>query len=142
GKPEKVVYEEGIYVGYRYYDAFKVNPAYEFGYGLSYTNFEYGKLNLSAGKFKDQLTVTLEVKNTGKVAGREVVQLYLSAPAKTMDKPEKELKGFAKTGLLQPGQSETITFTLDARALSSFDTGKTAWVAEAGKYTVKVGASS
>ncbi|TXK45735.1 beta-glucosidase [Pontibacter qinzhouensis] len=142
GKPEKVVYEEGIYVGYRYYDAFKVNPAYEFGYGLSYTNFEYGKLNLSAGKFKDQLTVTLEVKNTGKVAGREVVQLYLSAPAKTMDKPEKELKGFAKTGLLQPGQSETITFTLDARALSSFDTRKTAWVAEAGKYTVKVGASS
>ncbi|AHM58382.1 beta-glucosidase-like glycosyl hydrolase [Flammeovirgaceae bacterium 311] len=141
-KPVKVVHEEGIYVGYRYYDTFEVKPAYEFGFGLSYTDFTYGNLKLSSSKFKDKLTVSMEVKNTGTVAGREVVQFYLSAPAQTMHKPEKELKGFAKTDLLQPGQSQTLFFTLDARSLASFNADQSAWVAEPGSYTIKMGASS
>lgn len=141
-KPEQVVYEEGVYVGYRYYDSFDVTPAYAFGFGLSYTNFAYDNLKLNTKKFEDQLTVTIDVKNTGTVAGREVVQLYVTAPGKVMDKPEKELRAFAKTKLLFPGEKETITMTLNAHDLASFDTNKTAWVAESGKYTVKVGAAS
>jgi beta-glucosidase len=141
-KPSKIVYEEGIYVGYRYYDTFKVAPAYEFGYGLSYTTFEYGSLSLSARKFSDKITATIDVKNSGKVAGKEVIQLYLSAPAKKLDKPTAELKGFAKTRLLQPGESQTVMFEINARNLASFDPASSSWVAEAGKYTVKLGASS
>jgi beta-glucosidase len=141
-KPSKVMYEEGIYVGYRYYDTFKVAPAYEFGYGLSYTSFEYGNLALSSQKFADQITVTVDAKNSGKVAGKEVVQLYLSAPMNKLDKPVAELKGFAKTRLLQPGESQTLSFELTARNLASFDSASSSWIAEAGKYTVKVGSSS
>ncbi len=142
GEPKQVVYEEGVYVGYRYFDSFKVDPAYEFGYGLSYTTFGYKNLKLGSGTFKDKVTVTLEVTNTGNVAGREVVQVYISAPAKTMEKPLKELKGFAKTRLLQPGETQSLMFTLDAHALASFDVNTSAWVADAGLYQVKVGASS
>lgn len=141
-KPSRVVYEEGIYVGYRYYDAFKIAPAYEFGYGLSYTTFEYSNLTLGSRKFADPLRVTVDVKNSGSMAGREVVQLYLSAPANKLDKPVAELKGFAKTRLLQPGESQTLTFELRARSLASFDPATSSWIAEAGKYTVKIGASS
>ncbi len=135
-KPSRVVYEEGIYVGYRYYDAFKIAPAYEFGYGLSYTTFEYSNLALGSRKFTDPLRVTVDVKNSGSMAGREVVQLYLSAPANKLDKPVAELKGFAKTRLLQPGESQTLTFELRARSLASFDPATSSWIAEAGKYTV------
>jgi beta-glucosidase len=143
-KPQasKVVYEEGIYVGYRYYDAFKVAPAYEFGYGLSYTKFDYSNISLSAQKFTRNLAVTVDVKNSGKYAGKEVVQLYLSAPAQKLDKPVAELKGFAKTRLLQPGESQTLKFELTARNLASFDTPSSSWIAEAGQYIVKIGASS
>jgi beta-glucosidase len=141
-KASKIVYEEGIYVGYRYYDTFKVAPAYEFGYGLSYTTFEFNNLALSAPKFTDKLTVTIDVKNSGKCAGKEVVQLYLNAPAQKLDKPAAELKGFAKTRLLQPGESQTLKFELSARSLASFDSASSSWIAEAGKYTVKIGASS
>ena len=140
--PAEVVYEEGIYVGYRYYNTFNVKPAYEFGYGLSYTDFKYDGLTLSAKTFDKPITATITVTNTGKVAGKEVVQLYIAAAKSKLDKPSEELKGFAKTGLLQPGQSEKITFTIDANALASFDTGATAWIADAGNYTVMVGASS
>ena len=142
GIPAEVTYEEGIYIGYRYYNTFNVKPAYEFGHGLSYTQFSYSPLKLSAATFAGQLTVSLTVTNTGKVAGKDVVQLYLSAPAGQLDKPTSELKGFAKTRLLAPGQSQTITFTLSLRDLASFDTNASAWVAEAGSYTVRVGASS
>jgi beta-glucosidase len=138
----KVVYEEGIYVGYRYYNTWGIETAYEFGYGLSYTNFSYSNLKLSASDFKDKIVVTLDVKNTGKVAGREIVQLYLSAPAKLLDKPESELKGFDKTKLLLPGESQTISFVLTPRELASFNTPTSSWDAEAGKYIVKIGASS
>ena len=140
--PPKVIYEEGIFVGYRYYNTFGVKAAYEFGYGLSYTSFLYSNLKMNTTSFKDKLTLTLEVKNTGNVGGKEVVQLYLSAPAIKLYKPESELKGFEKTKFLLPGESQTLTFVLDKRKLASFDTPTSSWIAEAGKYTIKVGTSS
>ena len=114
----------------------------KFGYGLSYTNFTYSNLTLSSASFNGKLTATLTVTNTGKVAGKEVVQLYISAPSKKLAKPLEELKAFAKTASLQPGKSETIKFVIDANDLASFDTKTTAWIAEAGRYTVKAAASS
>lgn len=142
GKPSEVVYEEGIYVGYRYYTTFQVPVAYEFGFGLSYTQFEFSNLKLSGTEFKDNLTATVDIKNTGKVAGREVVQLYLSAPSQRIDKPAEELKGFYKTKMLNPGESETVTFTIAKKDLASFDTPTSSWIADEGSYTVKIGASS
>ncbi|HEY4323048.1 MAG TPA: glycoside hydrolase family 3 C-terminal domain-containing protein [Mucilaginibacter sp.] len=142
GKPSEVVYQEGIYVGYRYYDSFKVKPAYEFGYGLSYTKFKISDVKVSSADFRGSITVKATVKNTGKVAGKEVVQLYLSAPAQNIDKPESELKGFVKTGVLAPGQSQFIVFTLRSSDLASFYTDRSAWIADAGEYRVKVGSSS
>jgi beta-glucosidase len=142
GFPSEVVYEEGIYVGYRYYNSFNVKPAYEFGYGLSYTQFKYSNLKLSSNEFNESITATIDITNTGNVAGKEVVELYLSAPAGNLSKPFSELKGFSKTALLQPRQTETITFTLQPKDLASFDTSQTAWIAEAGKYNMLVGASS
>ncbi|NML66282.1 beta-glucosidase [Hymenobacter sp. RP-2-7] len=142
GAPAENTYEEGIYVGYRYFNTFKVAPAYEFGYGLSYTTFGYGPLKLSSATFGGKLTATLTVTNTGKVPGKEVVQLYLSAPKGKLDKPASELRAFAKTGLLAPGQSQALTFSLSAADLASFDTAASAWVADAGTYTVQAGASS
>jgi beta-glucosidase len=141
-KPAVVTYEDGIYVGYRYYETFKVKPAYEFGFGLSYTNFTYSNFKLSSPKFTGNITVTVDIKNSGTVAGKEVAELYLTAPAVKLDKPALELKGFAKTKLLQPGESQTLTFVIDSRRLSSFDPDSSSWIAEAGKYEVKIGASS
>ena len=140
--PAEVTYEEGIFVGYRYYNSFNVKPAYEFGYGLSYTNFAYSNLKISAASFNGKLTVTVDVTNTGKVAGKEVVQLYLGAPSVKLQKPNEELKGFAKTALLKPGQKQTLSFVIEPKDLASFDTNSTSWVAEAGKYIVKIGSSS
>lgn len=140
--PKEVTYEEGIYVGYRYYQTFGVKPSFEFGFGKSYTDFEYSGLKLSATKFKDNIKVSVTVKNTGKVAGKEVVQLYVSAPSKTIDKPKMELKGFTKTKLLKPGESETLSVTLRKKDLASFLENKSAWIAEKGTYTVLIGASS
>jgi beta-glucosidase len=142
GRPSEVTYQEGIYVGYRYYDSFKINPAYEFGYGLSYTKFKISDVKASSPAFNGSITIKATVKNTGKVAGKEVVQLYLTAPNQTLDKPAQELKGFAKTGLLAPGQSQFLTFTLHASDLASFYTDKSAWVADAGEYKVSIGSSS
>jgi beta-glucosidase len=140
-KPAEVTYVEGIFVGYRYYTTFNIPVSYEFGFGLSYTTFEHTNLKLSSSVFNKNLVITIDVKNTGKVAGKEVVELYLSAPAGRPDKPACELKGFAKTNLLQPGETQTMTFTLDAGSLASFDTATSSWVATAGKYTVRIGAS-
>ena len=140
-KPSTVTYDDGIYVGYRYYDTFGVKTAYEFGYGLSYTTFEYSNLKLSSRKLGRKMTITVDVKNTGSVPGKDVVQLYLTAPAKELDKPAKELKAFAKTGLLAPGASQTLSFVLEPRSLASFDPKLSAWVAEAGQYEVEIGAS-
>ena len=140
--PAVVTYDDGIYVGYRYYETFKVKPAYEFGFGLSYTNFTYSNLKLSSPRFTGTISVTVDIKNSGTVAGKEVAELYLTAPAVKLDKPSLELKGFAKTKLLQPGESQTLSFVIDSRRLSSFDPATSSWVAEAGKYDVKIGASS
>jgi beta-glucosidase len=141
-RPSEIFYKEGIYVGYRYYDTFDINTAYEFGYGLSYTQFKYDNLKLSSDRFEDKLILTMDIINTGSVAGKEVVQLYISAPAKKMEKPKKELKGFAKTELLAAGEAQTITFEINARDLSSFDTASSSWIAEAGEYRAMIGASS
>ena len=142
GVAAKDAYEDGIYVGYRYYQTFNVKPAYEFGFGLSYTSFVYSNIKLSATKFSDKITVTVDIKNSGTVAGKEVAQLYLTAPALKLDKPAIELKSFAKTKLLQPGESQTLSFVLDGHSLASFDPSVSSWIADAGKYDVKVGASS
>jgi beta-glucosidase len=140
--PSRVDYEEGIYVGYRYYDTFDVEPAYEFGYGLSYTSFDYGPCRLSADTFADSMTVTVSVTNSGNVSGKEVVQLYLTAPEGDLHKPARELKGFAKTSALKPGESQVLEFTLRAKDLASFYDDRSAWIADTGTYEVSIGASS
>ncbi len=139
--PKTVVYEEGIYVGYRYFNSFHVETSYPFGYGLSYTNFSYDDLKLSSNKFKDEIEVSFRISNTGTVAGKEVAQLYLSAPALKMDKPKQELKAFVKTEMLAPGESQTIQIIVDADQLSSFDSEVSSWIAEKGTYTLNVGSS-
>lgn len=140
--PSTINYEEGIYVGYRHYSTFRVSVSYEFGFGLSYTRFSYGKPIVNSDTFSGKILVTLDINNEGEAAGREVVQLYLSAPAGKLDKPAIELKGFAKTRLLQPGESQKVTFVLSPRSLASFDPETSAWIAEAGEYKVIIGASS
>ncbi|MDR1919400.1 MAG: beta-glucosidase [Tannerellaceae bacterium] len=131
-------YEENIYVGYRYFDTFGKEVSYPFGFGLSYTTFEYAVEQDAA----DPYVLKVSVKNTGETAGKEVVQLYVSAPAGRLDKPENELKAFAKTGLLKPGESETISFVLTAADLASFDEKENAWLIEEGAYKLRIGASS
>jgi beta-glucosidase len=140
--PKEVTYQEGVYVGYRYYSTFNVKPSYEFGFGSSYTTFDFTDVKLSTPTFNTTLTVSVTVKNTGKVAGKQVVQVYLSAPSKSIDKPKEELKAFGKTKELKPGESETLKLTLSPKDLASFLESKSAWIAEAGTYQVLVGASS
>ncbi len=140
--PAEVDYDEGIYVGYRYYNSFNVKPAYEFGYGLSYSNFTFGNLKLSSNQFNKNITATLTITNQGKYAGKEVAEIYISAPSGKIDKPAEELKAFAKTKLLKPGETQTLKFTFTARDLASFYTDKESWIADAGDYVVKAGASS
>ncbi|HVW12574.1 MAG TPA: glycoside hydrolase family 3 C-terminal domain-containing protein [Mucilaginibacter sp.] len=142
GRPAEVVYQEGIFVGYRYYNTFDVKPAYPFGYGLSYTTFKYSGMKLSSKTFNGSVTASVTVTNTGKVGGREVVELYVSAPVHNLQKPAEELRAFGKTRSLKPGESQTLSFTLTAKDLESFDTAQSAWVAEGGSYTVRIGASS
>jgi beta-glucosidase len=141
-KPSEATYEEGIYVGYRYYSTFGVKPAYEFGYGLSYTNFSYDKVRVSTNKFQDRVVIAVPVKNSGRVPGKEVVQLYVSAPKQKLAKPAIELRGFAKTKLLKPGETQVISFVLMPKDLSSFDPASSSWIVEPGTYTIKIGASS
>jgi len=141
-RPKETYYNEGIYVGYRYYNTFNKPVAYEFGYGLSYTTFKIQKPTISSKNFSKELRISTTIKNTGITSGKEVIQLYVSAPEKAMDKPESELKGFAKTQLLKAGASEKIDFMLNASDLASFDTERSAWVVEPGTYTIKIGNSS
>jgi beta-glucosidase len=138
----QVVYEDDVWVGYRHFATKGEAVAYPFGFGLSYTEFEYGELILSNGEFGEEISASLPITNTGAAAGREVVQLYLSAPGQSAPKPALELRAFAKTKTLGPGESQTLKFSLVARDLASFDEPSSSWVAEAGTYTVKIGASS
>ena len=140
--PINAFYNEGIYVGYRYYDTFKVPTAYEFGFGLSYTQFEYSDIQISGKEFKSELTIKVTVKNIGKKEGKETVELYLRAPNVEIEKPAQELKGFTKTRLLKSGESQELSFKLEARSLCSFWTNISSWVAEKGDYEVRIGASS
>ncbi len=142
GYDSEVTYEEGIYVGYRYYTSFNVKTAYPFGYGLSYTDFEYSPVKLSTATFKGKITASVTIKNTGKASGKEVVQLYITAPSGKLHKPSMELKAFAKTKLLQTGQSQTLNFEINEKDLASFETESSSWVADAGNYIIKIGASS
>ena len=132
-------YKEGINVGYRYFETAGKAVSYPFGYGLSYTTFSYRDLKVKAsGKgFTAQVTVI----NTGRVAGKEAVQLYVTAPKGSIEKPAIELKAFGKTRLLQPGEKQTLTFTVSDYDLASFHEAGSEWVADAGTYTVKAGAA-
>ena len=141
GRDAEIHFTDGIMVGYRYYLTQKKEVAYPFGYGLSYTEFAYSDISLSSSRFQEEIHVKVKIENTGSMAGKEVVQLYMAAPGKSMEKPLMELKGFAKTQILEPQETETVEFTIKARDLASFDEGQSAWVAEAGTYQIKIGAS-
>ncbi len=136
--PTVVVYDEGIYVGYRYYDTFRVEPAYEFGFGLSYTTFEYS--NLSIKRVGAKIVVEFDVRNTGNRPGKEIAQLYVRAPIVKIDKPYQELKAFEKTKILEPGEVQHFTIELSASDLASFDGNS--WIVEEGEYEFRIGASS
>ena len=139
-------YEEGIYVGYRWFDKQGLEVSYPFGYGLTYTTFSFSGLKLGLDKEDGASGGTVEVgvnvKNTGSRAGKQVVQVYVKAPKGGQDKPEQELKGFAKTRLLNPGESQTVTVRIPVSDLASFYEKKSAWIVDAGTYTFRVGDSS
>ena len=130
-------HEEDIYVGYRFFDTFKKDVAYPFGFGLSYTTFEMGKPSVKANGKNIEVSVT--VKNTGKVAGKQVAQVYVTAPKGAYEKPAKELKAFGKTRELKPGESQTLKMTLEKRDLASFDEANSQWKVDAGNYLFQVG---
>lgn len=130
-------HEEDIWVGYRYFDTYNRQVAYPFGYGLSYTTFDFSQPVVK--KRGNDISISVTVKNTGKVSGKEVVQIYVAAPKGTMEKPAKELKAFAKTRLLRPGESQTVQMTVGLRDLASFDEANSQWLADAGIYTFLAG---
>jgi beta-glucosidase len=135
-------YKEGLLVGYRWFDAKKIEPEFPFGFGLSYTTFKYSDLKLiPADGTNEIVTAQFEIKNTGNVAGAEVAQLYVHENNPSLMRPEKELKGFKKV-FLQPGEKQTASILLDLRALACFDPAKAGWVAEAGDYQIQIGSSS
>ena len=134
-------HEEDIYVGYRYFDTFGRDVAYPFGFGLSYTTFAFSKPVVKA-KGKDAVEVSITVKNTGSVSGKEVAQVYVKAPKGNLEKPAQELKAFAKSRELKPGESEVLTMTIPVRMLASFDEANSQWLTEAGTYTFCIGNSS
>lgn len=131
-------YSEGIYVGYRYFSTRDVKVCYPFGYGLSYTSFAYSGLKVRS--MKDRINVSLMVTNNGSASGKEAVGIYVSAPSGGLDKPSEELKAFAKTGVLAPGQSERLSFDIPLSYLASFDGNDGKWEIARGQYTLKVGA--
>lgn len=143
GEGDEVNYQEGIFVGYRYYDKKNMPVLFPFGHGLSYTTFEYSNLKVSAEHIRDTdtLTVTVDVTNTGKMAGKEVVQLYVADKESTVIRPVKELKGFEKISLA-PGESGKVTFTLDKRAFAYYNTKIHDWHVESGAFEILIGHSS
>jgi beta-glucosidase len=143
GEDLHVKYAEGIYVGYRYFDKHNIAPQFPFGYGLSYTNFGYSDLRIKPGKAASGQTfeVSLKLRNQGRRAGAEVVQLYVHDGHSSVDRPVKELKGFRRVELA-PGKSTTVKFTLDKSSMAYYSTQKKDWIAEPGAFDVLVGASS
>jgi beta-glucosidase len=143
GENGRVRYGEGIFVGYRYYQKKRIAPLFPFGFGLSYTSFDYAGLRLSASQIApdEGLSVSLEVTNTGQRAGQEIVQIYVRDVRSSLARPEQELKGFAKVDLA-PGATATVTVELDYRSLAFWDDARAAWVVEAGEFAVLAGSSS
>lgn len=143
GENGKVLYGEGLFVGYRYYDEKNIEPQFPFGYGLSYTSFDYSGLSLSKKKIDDteDLTVSVKVTNTGDRAGKEIVQLYVDHKNAKLVRPPKELKSFKKI-TLNPGESKTVDFTLGRQDFSYYDPSREKWIVETGDYDILVGSSS
>ncbi|PFM63568.1 glycosyl hydrolase [Bacillus cereus] len=143
GEGDKVEYKEGVFVGYRYYDTKNIEPLFPFGFGLSYTNFEYSNLTIDKKEIKDTETVSVRVnvKNTGSTAGKEIVQLYIKDVESTMSRPEKELKGFEKVAL-HPGEEKTVSFTLNKRSFAYYNVELKDWHVETGEFEILVGKSS
>src|SRR5216684_1382569 len=144
GKDEKrVQYSEGVFLGYRHFDRSETKPLFAFGYGLSYTTFGYGKLEVtpSTGNLSEPISVSFDVKNTGNRAAAEVAELCVGDSHASVPRPIKELKAFAKVNL-KPGETRRVTLTLDRRAFSFYDVKKKAWSAESGDFTILVGSSS
>ena len=137
GNPAEVEYKEGIFVGYRHFDQANITPTYPFGYGLSYTTFKYD--NMTVKSDDDSITVCITVKNTGKYVGKEAVLIYVSAPQDKLNRPVKELKAFAKTRLLKPGQSQMLKMTVSQQDLASWDTATHQWIKDSGTYKFSIG---
>lgn len=144
GNVRKEYYEEGIYVGYRYFDRFGKSPRYAFGYGLSYTEFalDLKKAEIKVSKEDQTIAVSVPVKNIGEILGKEVVQVYGSCPQEGIPKEYKRLLGYAKTGLLKSGETEVVSVAFPVKALASFEEGKSAWVLEKGMYALRAGTCS
>ena len=140
GKRDDTCYREGIYVGYRYFDAFGPEPLFPFGFGLGYTDFEVGPASLKVSGAKAE--VAAEITNTGNYKGKETLQVYVSCPSGRLDREVKSLAGFAKTRELAPGEKETVTVCFDIRYLAGFDTKTSSWILEKGGYVVLAGTSS
>ena len=143
GEAGEVHYGEGLFIGYRYYDARQMPVLFPFGYGLSYTTFEYSNAKASASKFKDVdgVTVTVDVTNTGDVAGKEIVQVYVRDQKSGLARPEKELKGFAKVDL-QPGETKSVSIQLDFRSFAFYHPEYKQWITEAGDFDILIAASA
>jgi beta-glucosidase len=143
GENGEVRYGEGIFIGYRYYDTKKISVQFPFGYGLSYTEFKYSNPKVSAALFKDidGLTISVDVTNTGKVAGKEIVQVYVHDRKSKLVRPPKELKGFVKVAL-QPAETKTVSIPLDFRAFAYFHPGYNQWITEDGEFDILIGSSS
>lgn len=138
--PGKAVYNEGIHVGYRYYESFDVPVAFPFGFGLSYTTFAFSNLKISSINSVGEFEVTVDVENTGTMAGKEVIQVYVKDLISTSVRPSLELKGFTKVSL-EPGQKKTATVKLDRDALKFYDEKRDRWVAEKGEFEILVGSN-
>lgn len=143
GDKDKLEYKEGVFIGYRYYDAKKIEPLFPFGYGLSYTKFEYLSISLDKKKMYDTdiLNVSVRLKNIGKVAGKEIIQIYIHDVESKVTRPEKELKEFSKIEL-QPGEEKTVNFSLDKQAFAYYNVEISDWYVETGDFEIWVGGSS
>jgi beta-glucosidase len=143
GGPHRVEYREGVFVGYRYYDSLRIPVAFPFGHGLSYSRFEYGRAKASQSLFdaNEPLTVSISVKNTGEVAGAEIVQIYIESAKAAVLRPVKELKAFCKVRL-EPGEEKLALATLERRAFAYFDIADDKWCVASGEYQILFGSSS